>query len=317
MCGVDVRDPIDPVVQDFADQVGDDDAIAICGQGTHGDLGGAVDDSARVVRAPSGVVCYRPEEMTVTVRAGTPVAELHALLADTNQVTALPESGTVGGALAVGFDGIFALGRGRCRDALLQVRYVSAQGKVITGGAAVVKNVSGFDLPRLLVGSLGTIGVIAEVVLRTNPLPAVRRLVQAPDVDPMVVFDRIQRPQVVLWDGQTTWVELGGHPPTVESDYERLAELGDWTDTETLPVLPENRWSLPPAAIRQLGGDSPSTGAFVASVGTGTVFASLPQPPRSVAPPLRALHERIKLEFDPANRLNPGRSTIPAPKEAT
>ena len=74
--------------------------------------------------------------------------------------------------LAVGHSGIRRLGWGPVRDTVLEVRYVSADGRLIKGGGPTVKNVSGYDLPRLFVGSLGTLGIIAEVVLRTRPVPA-------------------------------------------------------------------------------------------------------------------------------------------------
>ena len=97
--------------------------------------------------------------MTVRVRTGTTVEELHTELAARGQRTPLVErGGTVGGALAVGENDIFVLGRGTLRASVLQVRYVSAEGRIVNGGGPTVKNVTGFDLPRLMVGALGTFG---------------------------------------------------------------------------------------------------------------------------------------------------------------
>ena len=166
----------DPVLRDFATEVGDTGPVAVAGARTRWSAGGDLHSDARVIDAPGGIAEYRPEEMTVRVRAGTPVAELHAALAEAGQRTALPErGGTVGGALAVGESDFRALGRGLVRASVLQVRYVSAEGRLINSGGPTVKNVSGFDLPRLMVGSLGTLGLLAEVILRTNPIPAVDR----------------------------------------------------------------------------------------------------------------------------------------------
>ncbi len=305
---------IDETLSAFATEVGAEDPITVVGSGTHGDLGGAVDPDARVVKAPVGIISYEPEEMTITVRAGTSVAEMHGVLAEHGQITALPEQGTVGGALATGFDGIARLGRGQCRDALLQVRYISAEGKVISGGAPVVKNVSGFDLPRLMVGSLGTLGVLAEVTLRTNPLPAHQRVIQAEVPDPFAVIDLVRRPQFVLWDGTTTWVGLGGHEPTVAAEFEALGQLGHWEEATDLPAFPRYRWSLSPAELRNLAtptsANSLSTGDFVASIGVGTVFATNPAPIRKVSRAVAGLCQRMKAEFDPNGRLNPGRSVL-------
>ena len=150
----------------FAADVGAADPVTITGSGTRG---GPVGE-ARVVRAPAGLDWIEPAEMTMSCGAGTPVAEVAAALASHGQRVAIPPTGTVGGALAVGRSGIRRLGDGPIRDAVLQVRYVSATGEVVKAGGPTVKNVSGFDLCRLLVGSHGTLGFIGDVILRTRPL---------------------------------------------------------------------------------------------------------------------------------------------------
>jgi glycolate oxidase FAD binding subunit len=317
----------DPVLAAFADEVGRDDPVAVEGARTRWDLGGRPSPGVRLVRAPTGIVDHQPEEMTVTVRAGTPVAELHAVLAERGQRTALPErGGTVGGALAAGENDIRALGRGLVRTALLQVRYVSADGRLVTGGGPTVKNVSGFDLPRLLVSSLGTLGLLAEAILRTNPIPAVSRWLMADDADPLAVHQRLLDPAAVLWDGTSTWVELEGHESDVDAERASLADLGSFRPVEAPvgggvpPDLPPHRWSLPPAELRHLapaagtpaGGDEARrclpTGPFLASVGVGTVWAPDPAPERTVPAGVAAVARRLKANFDPTDRLAPGRS---------
>ena len=125
---------------------------------------------ARVVGAPSGIDWIQPAEMTVSCGAGTMVAELDDALARPRAVASPSRrAGTVGGALAVGRSGIRRLGYGPVRDAVLQVRYVSAAGEVVKAGGPTVKNVSGFDVCRLLVGSRGTLGFLGDVILRTRP----------------------------------------------------------------------------------------------------------------------------------------------------
>ena len=161
----------DQVLLDFAAEVGESGPVAVEGNRTRWALGGPGTAGTRLINAPTGVVNYVPDEMTVQVRCGTTVEELHALLAEKGQRTGLPErGGSVGGALAVGENSLHVLGRGRVREAALQVRYVSDEARVVTGGGPTVKNVTGFDLPRLLVGSLGTLGLLAEATLRTNPI---------------------------------------------------------------------------------------------------------------------------------------------------
>ena len=93
--------------------------------------------------------------MTVTVRAGTTTTELTAALTEAGQRCALPErGGTVGGSVVIGENHPEVLGRGWLTSSVLQVTYISSEGKLIRGGGPTVKNVSGFDLPRLIVGSL-------------------------------------------------------------------------------------------------------------------------------------------------------------------
>src|SRR5262249_21997128 len=156
----------------------------------------------------------QPDEMTVSCGAGTPVAELDAALADVGQQVALPVSGTVGGVLAVGRSGVRRLGDGPGRDSLLQARVGMARGEGGQAGGPTVKNVSGFDLCRLLVGSLGTLAFLGEVILRTRPRPACSQWFAGP-VDPFELRRRLYRPVSILWDGETTWVWLEGHPADV------------------------------------------------------------------------------------------------------
>ncbi|MEM7272481.1 MAG: FAD-binding protein [Actinomycetota bacterium] len=305
----------DPVLAEFAADIGADGPIAVAGGRTRWELGGALADGTRVVAAPTGIVEYIPDEMTVTVRAGTTVAELHRTLAERGQRTGLPDrGGTVGGALAVGENDLRALGRGPVRNALLQIRYVSADGRIVSSGGPTVKNVSGFDLPRLMVGSLGTLGMLGEAILRTNPIPPHARWLAAEGVDPGEVHEVLLAPSAILWDGETTWVQLEGHAADVDAQRLVLDGLGsfrtvDLDDSDALPVeLPANRWSCTPAEAAGFGtGVGADAGRFVAAVGLGLVFAERPQPPRVLAPAAAVVSERLKQNFDPTGRCNPGR----------
>ncbi len=297
----------DEVLLAFAEEVGADGPVAVAGARTRWDAGGSPDEGTRIVSAPTGIVWHRPDEMTVLVRAGTTVADLHAALAAEGQRTALPDrGGTVGGALAVGEDDVCVLGVDRVRTALLQARYVSAEGRVVTGGGPTVKNVSGYDLPRLLVGSLGTLGLLGEVLLRTNPIPPASAWLAADGADPFVVAAALYRPSAVLAVDARTWVMLEGHEPDVEHQRGVVADLGDFEDVDGPPPLPRHRWSLRRSDLRDL--DRSALGDHVVSVGTGTVFAEHPQPRAAAPPALAALAARIKHEFDPTARLNPGRT---------
>lgn len=296
----------DPALHEFAELVGTEGPVAVQGGGTRWHLGGVLHENARLVEAPTGIVDYEPSEMVVTVRAGTPVAELHETLRARGQLTALPErGGTVGGAVVVGENRLDRLGRGTVRDAVLQVRYVSAEGEIVTGGGPVVKNVSGFNIPKLIVGSLGTLGLVAEVVLRTNPLPPVQQWVRAEKVDPRDLRDALLRPGAVLWDGTSSWALVEGHQVDVDADLERLGALADLTPVDGPPELPPYRWKLSPQGAAHV--DTMTEGAFVASIGVGTVWADEAPDPVEPDPVAAQIAERAKQLFDPTGRLNPGR----------
>lgn len=297
----------DPILLRFAQEVAAVGPVAVEGNRTRWQTGGAERAGTRLLKAPVGVVDYVPEEMTVQVRAGTSVEELHAVLAEKGQRTALPErGGTVGGALAVGENSLHVLGRGRVRNALLQVRYVSDDGRVVTGGGPTVKNVTGFDLPRLMVGALGTLGLLAEVVLRTNPIPACTRWLCSPSLDPFAVRGTVLRPSAVLWDGECTWVELEGHLVAVEAEQARLAAVAELEEVAGPPPVPAHRWSLRPSELRT--GGPLGAGRWLASVGVGTAWASAPQPARQPDRAYAALSQQVKAQFDKRGRLNPGRT---------
>lgn len=281
-------------LSEFAEEIGSEGPVTIAGLGTRG---GPV-DGVRPVMAPSGVEWFRPDEMTVCCGAGTPIDELEDVLAVERQTVAIPPSGTVGGALAVGRSGVRRLGYGPVRDTVLQMRYVNARGEVVKAGGPTVKNVSGFDLCRLLVGSHGTLGFIGEVILRTRPMGRHEQWFTT-TVDPELLLRELYRPTSILWDGARSWVLLEGHPDDIRSQSTRLGLVAG----DLPPALPNGgRWSIPPSDIRSL----PGTGRFVVEVGVGIVHHEHPAPTRSVDAAVAELHRRIKARFDPAGRLNPG-----------
>jgi glycolate oxidase FAD binding subunit len=206
--------------------------------------------------------------------------------------------------LSVGRSGVRRLGYGPVRDTVLEVRAVTANGAVVKAGGPTVKNVSGYDLCRLLVGSLGTLGFIGEVTLRTRPLAPVTRWISS-DIDPFDALARLHRPTAVLWDGHTCWVCLEGHRGDVDAQAELVGLRG--ADVDGRPPLPPYRWSLRPGELRGLPEMAGATGRFVAEVGVGIVHAERPQPPRPVDPVVADLQRRVKASFDPEGRLNPGR----------
>lgn len=300
----------------FAAEVGPPEAgpVVAVGGRTQWDVGGPVDEAAREVRAPTGVVRVDAADMVVRVRAGTTVAALDAALAEVGQTVALPDwpGATVGGVLAVGHSGLRRLGWGPVRDTVLEVRVVTADGRLVMAGGPTVKNVSGYDLCRLLVGSLGTLALLAEVVLRTRPRPATEVWLCG-QADPFEIVRRLHRPAAVLWDGTTTWLLLDGHPDDVAAQ----ADLVGLAEADGPPPLPPHRWSLRPSEIATLPDRLDAGDRFVAEVGVGVVHRTSPPPIRLVDGPVAELHRRIKAAFDPTGRLAPGRDPLAATAEAT
>ena len=138
--------------------------------------------------------------MTVTVLGGTPVATLAAALAEHGQECPLDPrdpAATVGGVLACGLSGHRRLRQGPVRDRVLEVRFLTGDGRIVKGGGPTVKNVTGYDLPRLFVGSLGTLGVIVQVTLRTQPKPACSSWAVS-DATPSELRRRLFRPACLV-----------------------------------------------------------------------------------------------------------------------
>jgi glycolate oxidase FAD binding subunit len=123
----------------------------------------------------AGITSYEPSELVVTVRAGTPLAELEAVLAERGQCLPFEPphfagGATVGGMVAAGLSGPARASVGSVRDYVLGATIVNGKGEVLTFGGQVMKNVAGYDVSRLMVGALGTLGLIAELSLKVLPV---------------------------------------------------------------------------------------------------------------------------------------------------
>jgi len=316
------------VLDDFARAVGPPDAgpVVCVGGRTQWTVGGDLAGPAREVSAPAGVVAHEPGEMIVRVRAGTTLSELDGVTATGGQFVALESAqsdrATVGGLLACGQSGLRRLGRGPIRDSLLEVTAVTAEGETIRAGAPLVKNVTGFDLCRLLVGSVGSLALLSEVVLRCQPRPAAETWWcsdSGAPVDPFTVFQRLYRPLAVLWDGAAVWVGLAGHPSDLRDQARAvLRPLGSWSEVAGPPEPPTAaRRSLPPArlavVLSELRETEPSS-AWLAEIGVGMLHCD-DRADRALEPAVPEagvveLHRRLKSRFDPSGRLNPGRSPL-------
>ncbi|WP_300454462.1 glycolate oxidase subunit GlcE [Accumulibacter sp.] len=155
-------------------------ALAIRGGGSKDFYGGPARGEPFEVAAYSGIVAYEPTELVVTVRAGTPLVDLAAVLAAKGQCLAFEAphfgpSATVGGMLAAGLSGPRRPAVGAVRDFVLGVKILNGIGEVLSFGGQVMKNVAGYDVARLMAGSLGTLGVVLEVSLKVLPLPVAEK----------------------------------------------------------------------------------------------------------------------------------------------
>ena len=170
--------------------------LEIIGLGSRRQLGRpAVADAVLDVSALSGVLIYEPEELVLTARAATPLAEIRELLAGKAQHLAFepPDlgplwgqpggGGTLAGAISVGLGGTRRFSAGAPRDHFLGFRAVNGFGECFAGGGRVVKNVTGFDLPKLLAGAYGTLGVLTEVTMKVLPAPEDMRTLALLDLD--------------------------------------------------------------------------------------------------------------------------------------
>ncbi|HWA47493.1 MAG TPA: glycolate oxidase subunit GlcE [Dongiaceae bacterium] len=170
--------------------------LAIQGQGTKIGLGRPVTaDNTLSLRGLSGIVSYEPEELVLTAKCGTPLAEITEALAAKRQHLAFEpiasaslfgpsnEGGSIGGVLAANLSGPRRPSAGAARDHFLGFTAVNGLGEEFKAGGKVVKNVTGYDLPKLLAGSMGTLAALTEVTVKVLPAPEKQRTVLIPVAD--------------------------------------------------------------------------------------------------------------------------------------
>src|SRR3954462_10952232 len=158
--------------------------LEVMGQGSKRGIGRAAQwDMSLDLSDLSGVTLYEPQELILSARVGTPIAEIEALLAKNNQELAFepmdygpvfgaaPGRGTIGGALGANLSGPRRIKAGAARDHFLGVTAVSGRGETFKSGGRVVKNVTGYDLCKLMAGSWGTLGAMTKVTIKVLPRP--------------------------------------------------------------------------------------------------------------------------------------------------
>jgi glycolate oxidase FAD binding subunit len=176
-------------------------SLRIRGGGTKDWYGQQLDGDILDTRAYNGIVDYEPTELVITARCGTPLAEIEAVLAQRNQMLAFEpphfgDGATFGGAIASGLSGPRRASSGALRDFVLGVVLMDGKGEVLTFGGQVMKNVAGYDVSRLLAGSLGTLGLMLQMSVKVLPR-AVRETTMRFDMSELEALDCLNE-----WGGQ-------------------------------------------------------------------------------------------------------------------
>lgn len=220
----------DPIVDRLQQQVRDAAAskrrLAPRGAGSKSWLDAGARAGAEVLdlAACRGIVSYEPTELVVTARAGTPLVELEAELAAQGQYLAFEPprlragetSATVGGMVAAGLSGPGRLGAGAVRDHVLGTSLINGRGELLHFGGQVMKNVAGFDVSRLLAGSMGSLGAIVDVSLKVLPLP-VAEATLAFELDAAAAIE-----QVNAWCARPLPISASAHDPATRVLHLRL-----------------------------------------------------------------------------------------------
>ncbi|MCP1676230.1 glycolate oxidase FAD binding subunit [Natronocella acetinitrilica] len=326
--------------------------LAIQGGGSKSFYGRAVEGEPVTLQGHTGIVNYEPTELVLTARAGTPLREVESVLTDEGQMMPFdpPDfdgNATVGGAFAAGLSGPARPWHGSARDLILGMRLINGRGEHNRYGGEVMKNVAGYDVSRVVTGSLGTLGVITEISMKVLPRPEAECtlvLEQDPTAATLAVENWFREGMPVtgaaMHEGRLH-LRLAGSASAVRVARERIGgeKLSDgsawWQGLrdQTLPFfasdLPLWRISLPPSAgnldldgdrlfdwngqLRWLYTATPAAELRerASSLGGHATLFRGGAPDAAVFHPLtpgvHTLNQRLKQAFDPDGIFNRGR----------
>jgi glycolate oxidase FAD binding subunit len=340
------------LTQEFADRIAaasSDRPLCIRGGGSKDFYGELPRGEILDTRGHCGITAYEPTELVITARCGTPLAEIEAALAEKNQFLAFepPHFGnaTIGGAVAAGLSGPRRATVGALRDFVLGVNILDGVSRPLTFGGTVMKNVAGYDVSRLMAGSLGTLGLILDVSIKVLPRPVMEAtlsfdLPQAKALEALNAWGGQPLPiSASCWHEDVLTLRLSGAEAAVAAAQRKLGGevVADaaplWNDvreqrheyfagSETLcrlsvpsvaPVL-----DLPGEQVVEWGGsqrwwrgDAAVAREAASRVGGHAVLFRGPDKSVGVFAPLPAplmqIHRRLKAAFDPRGVFNPGR----------
>jgi len=347
---------MDTTLQQFADRIGQANAdgtpLRIRGGGSKDWYGQTVQGALLDAGAYRGITDYEPTELVISARCGTPLAEIEAHLAQHGQMLAFepPHFGpgaTIGGTVAAGLSGPRRQAAGAVRDFVLGAVLMDGKGEMLHFGGKVMKNVAGYDVSRLLAGSLGVFGLIAEVSLKVLPKPVAECTVQL-HLNEDEALRRLNE-----WGGQplpvsaSSWhdgvltVRLSGARSAVDAARKRIGgelldDAGDWWRAlrehdgaffadagslwrVSLPTVAAPL-ALPGTQLIEWGGaqrwlrtdaDAATIRAAASTAGGhATLFRGGDGSVgvfQPLAPAVLAIHRQLKNAFDPAGVFNRGR----------
>ncbi|WP_454845664.1 glycolate oxidase subunit GlcE [Pseudomonas farris] len=321
--------------------------LRIQGGNTKAFLGREVAGEILDTRAHCGIVSYDPTELVISVRAGTSLSELFAALDAAGQMLpceppSFGEGATVGGMIAAGLSGPRRPWSGSVRDFVLGTRMISGLGTHLRFGGEVMKNVAGYDLSRLMVGSYGCLGVLTEVSLKVLPKPR-QCLSISLDIDCARALENLaqwgQQPlpiSAASHDGQRLYLRLEGGEGSVTAAHQRLGgeslDSGYWADlneqrldffNEGLPLwrlsLPNNLgpldlsgeqlidWGGAQRWLKSAADNIQSRALELGGHATCFSHGVSETPFRPLAPALLRYHRQLKAQLDPQGLFNPGR----------
>jgi glycolate oxidase FAD binding subunit len=345
---------MEPSLQTFSERIASASragtALRLRGGGTKDWYGQQLQGELLDTTAWRGIVAYDPTELVITARCGTPLPELESVLAAQRQMLAFEpprfgERSTIGGVVAAGLAGPGRASAGAVRDFMLGAVLMDGKGQVLHFGGQVMKNVAGYDVSRLLAGSLGTLGLILEVSLKVLPRPVAEASLSFPMSDKQAIEQMNEwagRPLPIsagCWfDGRLT-IRLSGAQAAVDAARRKLggdlvaeAELfwRSLRDQQTAFFTQSGalwRLSLPSTTPPLLGAQLLEWGGAQRWLRTDLEAAAIRAAARQAGghatlykggdkqagvfqplePAVAAIHRNLKQAFDPAGIFNPGR----------
>lgn len=332
--------------------IADKTPLNITGSGSKAFYGRPAQGEPLSVSEHRGIISYEPTELVMTARCGTRLADIEAVLAERGQMLAFepPHFGpdaTLGGVVATGLSGSRRPYAGAVRDVVLGVRLLNGHGEILKFGGEVMKNVAGFDVSRLMVGALGTLGVVLDVSMKVLPRPeADTTLIFAMNPDAALIQMNRWAGQkwpfsAACFDGVAVRIRLSGAETAIATAQKKLGgdvladdeatsfwadvreqKLGFFQGETTLwrlslasataqPVL-SGAWFIDwGGALRWLKTDQPAETIFQSAHALGGHACRFRSPLGGQFQPLSTglekLHRNIKQAFDPHGIFNVGR----------